>query len=63
MKSNSVYNLFKECIRFLMLIFIYFTTIVRIIDVYMYLYIYIFVYRIYILYSYICLSLSVNTSK
>lgn len=64
MESNSVYNLFKECIRFLMLIFIYFTTIVRIIDVYMYLYIYIiFVYRIYILYSYICLSLSVNTSK
>lgn len=63
MESNSVYDLFKECIRFLMLIFIYFTTIVRIIDVYMYLYIYIFVYRIYILYSYICLSLSVNTSK
>lgn len=41
MESNSVYDLFKECIRFLMLIFIYFTTIVRIIDVYMYLYIYI----------------------
>lgn len=41
MESNSVYDLFKVCIRFLMLIFIYFTTIVRIIDVYMYLYIYI----------------------
>lgn len=48
MESNSVYNLFKECIRFLMLIFIYFTTIVRIIDVYMYLYIYNFcIYNLY----------------
>lgn len=36
MKSNSVYDLFKVCIRFLMVIFIDFTTIVRIIDVYMY---------------------------
>lgn len=51
MESNSVSDLFKVCIRFLMLIFIYFTTIVRIIDVYMYLYIYIFLYIEFVCYT------------